>query len=293
MAKIESWQLQQRQAFPLEIKERYTETRIQAWYEHWKGKVYVSFSGGKDSTVLLHQVRKLYPNVPAVFLDTGLEYPEIRDFVRTFDNVEWIKPKMNFREVIAKYGYPIINKENSQKIDEIRNTKSDKLRNKRLYGDANGIGKLPEKWKFCIEADFKISSKCCDVLKKNPVKKYEKTMNRKPYIGIMAGDSSLRKRAYLERGCNSFESKRPISNPMAFWLEKNIWEYIKKYNLPYSKIYDMGYIRTGCMFCMFGVHMEKGENRFQIMKRTHPTQYNYCMNKLGCGKVLNYINVPY
>ncbi len=293
VAKIEEWQFHQRQALSLEIKERYTEIRIRAWYEYWKGEVYVSFSGGKDSTVLLHQVRRLYPNVLAVFIDTGLEYPEIRDFVKTIDSVEWVKPKMNFREVIEKYGYPIISKENAQKIDEIRNTKSDKLRSKRLFGDANKCGKLPGKWQFCIDADFKISSKCCDALKKRPVTSFEKRTGLKPYLGMMAMDSFLRKTAYLLHGCNAFEARRPKSNPMAFWREENVWEYIHKHGLSYCSIYDKGYTRTGCMFCMFGVHLEKGENRFQLMKRTHPTQYNYCINKLGCGKVLDYIGVSY
>ncbi len=251
--KIHNWQLQQRQGLPLELKERYTENRIRSWYEYWHGDVYVSFSGGKDSTVLLNQVRKLYPNTLAVFIDTGLEYPEIRNFVKTIDNVEWVKPKMNFREVIEKYGYPIISKENAQKIEEIRNTKSDKLRNKRLHGDSKGNGKLPEKWKFCIEADFQISSKCCNVLKKNPVKSFEKRTGLTPYVGTMAADSSLRKSVYLQQGCNSFKSKRPISTPMAFWTETDIWAYIHKYDAPYSPIYDKGYTRTGCMFCMFKI----------------------------------------
>ena len=93
MAKLELWQLRQRQGQPLDIKEQLTANRIKAYYEQLGGNVYVSFSGGKDSTVLLHQVRRMYPNVPAVFIDTGLEYPEIRDFVKTIDNVVWLKPK--------------------------------------------------------------------------------------------------------------------------------------------------------------------------------------------------------
>jgi len=78
-----------RQALPLDLKIGLTKNRIRSWYEHWHGNVYVSFSGGKDSTVLLDLVRQDYPDVPAVFCDTGLEYPEIRDFVKTFDNVVW------------------------------------------------------------------------------------------------------------------------------------------------------------------------------------------------------------
>ena len=105
-------ELKMRQALPLESKVAMTKLRIREWvHEFGEDKVYVSFSGGKDSTVLLHIVREMYPNIPAVFSDTGLEYPEIRDFVKTFDNVIWVKPKMNFKQIINKYGYPFLSKE--------------------------------------------------------------------------------------------------------------------------------------------------------------------------------------
>lgn len=109
--------LRQRQALPLEIKIRMTQQRIRDWVnEFGVDGVYVSFSGGKDSTALLHIVRGLYPDVPAVFLDTGLEYPEIREFVKSIDNVTWLKPSMNFKQVIEKYGYPFVSKEVSKNI---------------------------------------------------------------------------------------------------------------------------------------------------------------------------------
>lgn len=108
--------LYQMQSLPLKHKITMTKQRIRGWYEHWDGNVYVSFSGGKDSTVLLDIVRQMYPDVPAVFVDTGLEYPEIREFVKTFDNVTWLKPKMNFRQVIEKYGYPMFSKEVSETV---------------------------------------------------------------------------------------------------------------------------------------------------------------------------------
>lgn len=295
--KLERWQLQQRQSLPLDIKIKMSKERIKQWYEAFDGKVYVSFSGGKDSTVLLHLVRSLYQEVDAVFVDTGLEYPEIREFVRTIDNVTWLRPKMKFNEVIEKYGYPLVSKEVATKIDEARNTKSEYLRNLRLGTGMSKSGKasgeLPIKWKYLIDSDIKISSHCCSAMKKSPMKIYERKSGNKPLVGTMASESRLRQTSYLANGCNSFDTKRPMSTPMAFWLEQDVWDYIHQFNVPYSKIYDMGYDRTGCMFCMFGVHLEKGENRFQRMKRTHPKYWDYCINKLGIGHCLDLIKVDY
>lgn len=111
--------LKQKQALPLEVKILLTRERVRQWIgEYGEDGVYISFSGGIGSTVLLDLVRNRfgYRNVKAVFFDTGLEYPEIREFVKTFDNVDWIKPKMNFRQVIAKYGYPFASKEISESV---------------------------------------------------------------------------------------------------------------------------------------------------------------------------------
>ncbi len=103
--------LRELQALPLERKVGITLARISEWYNHFNGNVYVSFSGGKDSTVLLHLARSLFPDIKAVYVDTGLEYPGVKEFIRSFDNVEILRPKMMFRDVITKYGYPLISKE--------------------------------------------------------------------------------------------------------------------------------------------------------------------------------------
>lgn len=286
--------LKQRQSLSLDAKIAMSKVRIREWYENWHGNIYVSFSGGKDSTVLLHLVRSMYPNIKAVFFNTGIEFPEIRTFIQQTECVKWIAPKMSFHEVIKKYGYPVISKENSQKIYEIRTTKSEKLLHKRLYGDVNKYksGKLPEKWKYLIDAPFKIGHQCCDIMKKNPAKMFEKQSGLKCIIGTMASDSQLRKQQYLRHGCNSYNGKQQCK-PLSFWNTKDVWNYIKKYNVKYSSIYDMGYKTTGCIFCAFGVHFEQEPNRFQLMKKTHPKLYDYCMNKLKLKEVLKTIGVNY
>lgn len=107
------------QALPMIAKVRMSQQRIREWYDHFDGNVFVSFSGGKDSTVLAHLVHEWYPDVPLVFCNTGLEYPEIQDFARRM-GAEFIRPKMSFSEVISTYGYPIISKENAEAIHYAR-----------------------------------------------------------------------------------------------------------------------------------------------------------------------------
>ena len=128
-------------------------------------------------------------------------------------------------------------------------------------------------------------------MKKEPLNRYISETKRKAFIGTMATDSIQRKTNYLKGGCNNF--KKGISSPLGFWTENDIWEYIKKFKIPYSKIYDKGVKRTGCMFCMFGVHLEKRPNRFELMKETHPQLYSYCIQNLGIGKMLDFIKVEY
>lgn len=110
--------LYQMQSLPLKSKILMTQQRIRGWYDNYDGDVYVSFSGGKDSTVLVDIITKMgYTDIPLVFVDTGLEYPEIREFVKGYgDRVTWLKPKMNFRQVIDKYGYPMFSKETAEVV---------------------------------------------------------------------------------------------------------------------------------------------------------------------------------
>jgi 3'-phosphoadenosine 5'-phosphosulfate sulfotransferase (PAPS reductase)/FAD synthetase len=271
----------QLQSLPLEYQVYRSERLIHEAMQHFNYKMAVSFSGGKDSTVLLHLVRKLYPDVPAVFVNTGLEYPEIVKFVRATENVVWLRPKMRFKDVLEKYGYPVISKEVSQWLFQIATTRSDKLHHKRM-------DQLAAKWKFMIEAPFKISNRCCDIMKKGPFHAYTKETGNAPLIGTMAKDSAFRMESVMEHGCNAFDINNPQSRPLAMWTEGHVWEYLRTYNVPYSTIYDMGYHRTGCMFCMFGLHMESYPNRFERMRETHPKLYRYCMEDLGLQKVMEW-----
>ena len=109
---------------PLERKIQISQTRIIEWYNYYHGNVVVSFSGGKDSTVLLHLVRSIFPDVRAVFSNTGLEYPEIQKHVMSINNVDIVRPTMRFDEVISTYGYPLIGKEVAEAIYYARRIRS-------------------------------------------------------------------------------------------------------------------------------------------------------------------------
>lgn len=294
-------ELKMLQALPLEIKIEKTKVRIKEYVEHFGlDHVYISYSGGKDSEVLLDIARQIYPNIKAVFINTGQEFPETIKQVllrkKQGYNIDIITPKMRYKDVIEKYGYPVISKEQSLYIEQTRNTKSEKLKNLRMNGGKNGKSfKISEKWKYLLDEDIKISNKCCDILKKQPVKKYEKKTGRKSIIGTMADESSLRKRQYLKTGCNSFECKRESSKPLGFWKNKDIWDYIKIFNLKISECYtkyDMK--RTGCYGCLFGCHLEEretGTNRIMKLKKTHPYLYTHLIEKLNYREIMKILGL--
>ena len=181
---------------------------------------------------------------------------------------------------------------------------------KQLFGvkcDSFGSMYDRSRYLFMLEAPFDVSNKCCMVMKKQPAHKYAKKTGRKPMTATMATESKLRASNWIKHGCNVFESKNPISNPMSFWTEQDVLLYIKENNLPICSVYGdvvtdyksmgqcenqmsladygifdnerpllktTGCTRTGCVLCGFGCHLEKEPNRFQMLKETHPKFYN-------------------
>lgn len=308
-------ELKMLQALPLDIKIQKTILRIREWYYHFGGKVYISYSGGKDSTVLLDLVRREFPDVKAVFCNTGVEYPEIYEFVKTIPNVITLLPKKPFHKVVEELGYPVISKKISRQIRDLRkpdgvndNTKNLIRTGYNRNGNYSQRFKISKKWEYLENAPFLISEQCCDNLKKNPFKQYEKETGEKAFIGTMTDDSELRKKNWLSRGCNAFDCALETSQPMSFWTEQDVLEYIYIYNLKYcDEIYGQlekvegkfkfsKLDRTGCMYCLFGIHKEKGKNRIQQMKESHPKCYDYCLRKengLNYKEILEFLNIDY
>ena len=115
--------LYQMQSLPLSGKIKMTKRRIDEWVDRFGEEgVYVSFSGGKDSTVLVDIVRNVcnYKDIPLVFVDVPTQYPELKEFAKTFDNLVILKPKISFAQVCEKYGFPMISKEVSNCVSGAR-----------------------------------------------------------------------------------------------------------------------------------------------------------------------------
>ena len=324
MNKHNTYDLAQMQSLPLKYKIIMTKQRIKAWYDYWDGNVYVSISGGKDSQVLAHIVKEMYPDVPLVFVNTGLEFDSVRlKGMELADEV--LRPSMNFVSVITKYGYPVISKEVSLKVKETRSCPNG-YASKSFNGQRTGRFDL-SKYKYLLDAPFRISHQCCDVMKKKPAKQYEKQNSLKPIIGTMAEESRARKTKWIQHGCNAFNEKRPTSQPLSFWTEQDILHYINQNNIDIAEIYgDIVYTdedgmfydnqlfkeampltttkakRTGCVFCMFGITQDT--ERFLILKEEEPNKYDYVIrggkfdnegmwiphNGLGYKFVIDWIN---
>jgi 3'-phosphoadenosine 5'-phosphosulfate sulfotransferase (PAPS reductase)/FAD synthetase len=290
-----------RQGWTLEQKIDHTIGAIEDFLSKTDGKGYISFSGGKDSTVLLDIARRFVKqDLPAVFSNTGNEFPEIVQFVHSFNDITIIHPKIRIPDVLVKYGFPLVSKEQSQYIRQARNTASEVLRNIRIHGKLgrNGQkqGKISDKWMFLLKAPFEVSELCCEKLKKAPFRAYNKETGLYPIIGTMTNESRFRLQGWLKTGCNSFDGKSISSRPISIWTEADIWAYIRKFNVKYSPIYDKGCTRTGCMFCGFGCHKEKGlYNRFDILNYLHPkackTFMNYTNNGVIYRAALRWIGV--
>ena len=327
--------------------------KLYEWYTEWGGQCYVSFSGGKDSTVLAYLVAWYLSSfrtppweLNLVFVNTGLEYPEIQKFVNEYAgwlrrefphvtvNLVRLRPKMSIRQIVTKYGYSVVSKEVADCIADAKSNPNG-LRMRRLRGEDMRRDGKPSvyncpKWEYLLYAPFNISAKCCATMKKTPLKAYAHKTGQQAIVATMAEESRLRMTYWLKTGCNAFDGKRPMSKPMSFWTEQDVLRYISDNQIPIASVYGdivasdgendypstliekplhcTGCQRTGCMFCGFGAHLEKGENRFERMKHTHPKHYDFCIGGgewdadglwkpnekgLGYARVLDYIGVRY
>lgn len=262
---------------------------IREAYEREDGRLFLSFSGGKDSTVLQHIALSMYPDLKVVFSNTTNELAEVLRYVKQFPHVITVVPDITFIDFIGKYGFPLVSKEVSQKVSELKYTQSKKLRYGRLNGDAKGNGKLPEKWRFIAEQDFDISSKCCKVLKKDPLEKWAKEYGLKPMIALMADESMLRNQLALY---GNDDGKKVYPFLRTGWTEDDIWAYADMHHIRfaecyYNRILEDGTmlearVRTGCEYCGNGIHLEE-KDRFKRSRLAAPKRYEKVMSVQNNG----------
>ncbi len=277
-------ELQRLQSLPLPEKIAKTEWLI-AEAVDWYGLsgVALSYSTGKDSSVLSHIARHLYPDMLHIFANTTCEYPESLQLYRrqcNEFNLIMARPKggWNFKKVVNRYGYPMFGKDVARVNMDYRNAKNKRSKAKILKHMKKDKARYI---KYLTTA--RLSDKCCDILKHGEIKKLEKRLGVKCSImATMAGESQLRRFSWVDYGCNVFKkTKNPRSRPLSFWTEKDIWDYIDSYGVEVSELYRMGYKRNGCMFCGFGVHLEKKPNKIQRLAWTHPRAHDYLVRNFS------------
>ena len=251
---------------------------------------YISFSGGKDSTVLSALVDMAIPEnkIPRVYANTGIEYKMIFDFVSNKAKIDnrfiILKPSKNIKQVLETDGYPFKSKYHSHIVDIWQNRgieNSDTVKNYLvLQTPKSGIIKTgphvcPKilKYQFYEGAPFKISSKCCNRLKKEPLHNFS-IENNKPYsiIGIMHDEGGARENAKcLAFSGDKLKSFQPLVAVTKDWED---W-FIKNYNIDICDIYKPPYyfVRTGCKGCPFALHLQ---NELDTLQRFFPIERKQC-----------------
>lgn len=247
-----------------------------------ENNAYVSFSGGKDSTVLHYLIDIALPNnrIPRVFLNTGIEYNYIVDFVRKLskndERIKIISPKRNIRDVLIDYGYPFKSKEHSQKVALYQHSGMTKTVSNYLGNGNKKIFLCPEKLKYQFSEDFtlKVSDKCCFKMKKEVAKVFANENSRAIAItGVRQGEGGLRQSM---QGCTTFvENKLHKFHPLFPLEEKWIDWFIRENKIELCKLYypPFNFKRTGCKGCPFSIELEK---QLDVMKFLLPQEYKQC-----------------
>lgn len=231
-------------------------------HKYGEENFYISFSGGKDSTVVHHLVDMALPEnqLPRVFINTGIEYNFIVEFVRENASEDnrflMIQPSKNIKQTLEKVGYPFKSKEHSQKVSEYQ--KSRKMSPYLVRYLQKGQFGCPDilKYQFTEECHLKISHLCCTELKKKPVKEWEKKNNRPIGItGMRAEEGGIRQ----QLGCIlTKHGKVHRFNPLIKVSDE--WEewFIKEYDIKLCKLYYAPYNfkRSGCKGCPFNLMLD-------------------------------------
>lgn len=273
------------------LREAYRKAKSKV--EHANNEIIVAFSGGRDSSVLLHLVRTLYPNIKGVFSNTGVEYLEIVDLVRTYDNIEELPPIKSQHQSVKEQGFPILSKKLANTIKKVYRSKSKSKTLIQALGIEEGsIFDIPKRYIHFLderitnwgkEDGYMISAYCCEHLKGKL-----KNDKRPSFVGSRATESIRRKGYWIRNGCNFVNDKYALSTPLSIWTDEDVQRYIDENNIKLPSMYDEGVKSTGCKNCGFGASFDEsnGYNRWEILKQKEPKFYNGSLWIWGFAKPL-------
>ncbi len=243
---------------------------------------FISFSGGKDSTVLSHLVDLALPgnHIPRVYADTGIELNAVKEFVlemqKNDPRVEIIKPSVNVREALERDGYPFKSKEHSEVLDIYQRHGMTKTPQRYLFPDeSRKTFGCPEKLRYQFSPGFKLkcSKKCCDNMKKKPMADYaDRTGRTNMIIGILGDEKGARSNAK----CMAMKGKYLHFQPLASACDSE-WEkyFIEREQIKLCKVYypPYNFERTGCKGCPYNLRLQE---TLDTLEQYFPAERKQC-----------------
>ena len=249
--------------------------------KHGEDKFYISFSGGKDSTVLHYLIDEALPgnNIPRVYADTGIEYNDVKAYVKelqaTDDRIEIIKPSVNIKQMLEKDGYPFKSKEHSNIVRVFQNSGMGLTVNRYLSGDCRNPCPQVLRYQFSDKNTLKISDKCCHRMKKEPFNTWMKA-NRKTVAmtGMMVSEGGQRARiqsCIITDKSGRLKKFHPLLKVSEEWEE---W-YIQERGIKLCKLYypPYNFDRTGCKGCPYALGLQE---QLEVMFTLMPEEYRQC-----------------
>lgn len=271
--------------------------RIKNNFQQTEGQTYLSFSGGRDSTVVAELIKMagLPEDIPFVFANTGIELDATLRFVKEYDypNIVMVKPRKPAPLIWKEDGKPILSKTKSDWLDTAHRSDNllDSARGRQLIsGEAEKAGeKLGRRTKNALafkhfhllhpDLEYKVANKCCHYMKKMPFKDFVSQNGMKGTLtGVKVAEGGARAMAY--KSCTHVDKKGYITTmPIFDWSEEMLDEFIEAFNVKLSDCYEVyGMDRTGCMACPFSKYIQRD---LQILHEHEPKKYRASMKMLG------------
>lgn len=268
--------------------------RIRKAYDKCEGKIFLSFSGGKDSTVVAELIKmaNLPEHIPFVFADTKVELQATYNFVRNYDwdNMVHLKPRKPLAKILKENGKPAFSKIKAQSLKTYRLAKEEGVdplergRVQQLLGMKGRRDNLGLKFYHFLHDDleYKVSAECCDYMKKYPFNDYKKENGMIGTImGIRIAEGGARAIQY--KSCLIEKKKRGyegiVSIPIYDWSDELVNEFVKEYNVKLSDAYEVyGFKRTGCAGCPFSLTLEEDLPK---LREYEPLKYKAVMKWFG------------